>query len=292
MNSDSDIAVPRQQLYHMQLLTRKYKENLPSMSQQTLAYCQMRIRSAIDKITGESSWGAPAPPIAVLHIYQVHLVTEADVVARVVMQAMEWRDPVLVPNYLQAFCKVVDSWRNRSFAWHSIAERAEAAADAAVPDLQAHAAYLKELFSDMATVRIDHDWDAETVTDPPILSEAWEGHESVDYVSRRTQAYFESEQEKMTWFEWPASWAEMCIPSSRQVAFSSLATKLQLEYDEVLQAELQTREQLSQMAAQMIVMGRFLEANQEALERERDAGHLRDDLPQIGSGAVAAAADS
>ncbi|KAH7903698.1 hypothetical protein BJ138DRAFT_1120129 [Hygrophoropsis aurantiaca] len=158
----------------------------------------------------------------------------------------------------------------------------------------------------MATVRIDHDWDAETVTDPPILPQAWEGHKawwvhhtvegasftgngwSVDYIGRRTQAYFESEREKMTRFEWPTSWVEMCIPSSRRVAFSSLATKLRLEYDEVLQAELQTREQLSRMAAEMIAMGRFLEANWEALEHERDAGHLRDDLPQMGSGAAAA----
>ncbi|KAH7906238.1 hypothetical protein BJ138DRAFT_1183231 [Hygrophoropsis aurantiaca] len=158
MNSDSEIAVDRNLTYQTQLLARKYRENLPSVTQQTLAYCQARVRAAIDTITSEGCWGDNNAPIAILGIYQNNLLRESDIVARAVLHAVERQDPIIIPNYLLAFCKVIDRWRDRRLFWRTAEELALEAADAANPDYQARAARRKFLFSDLATVRIDHEW--------------------------------------------------------------------------------------------------------------------------------------
>jgi hypothetical protein len=220
-----------------------------------------------------------------------------DIVARAVLHAAERQDPIIIPNYLLAFCKVIDRWRDLRLFWRTAEELALEAADAAIPDYEARAARRKFLFSDLATVRIDHEWSTESVTDPPSLP-GWEGHEpwweritaegtdftgegwSVDFVDARAQAYFEAQREAMTQFQWPNEWVKIRIPTNRSAAFSSLATTLRLEYDAVLAEEAETKKQLSRMAAEMIAMGKFIEENQEALEQEREAHrYLREDVP-------------
>ncbi|KAH7905567.1 hypothetical protein BJ138DRAFT_1105881 [Hygrophoropsis aurantiaca] len=250
MNSDSEIAVDRNLTYQTQLLARKYRENLPSVTQQTLAYCQAR-----------------------------------DIVA---LHAVERQDPIIIPNYLLAFCKVIDRWRDQRLFWRTAKELTLEAADAANP---------KFLFSDLATVRIDHEWSTESVTDLPSVT-GWQGHEpwwewitakgtnftgegwSVNYVDAHAQAYFEMQREAMTQFQWPNEWVKIRIPTTRRTAFSSLATTLRLEYDTVLVEEAETKKKLSRMAAEMISMGKFIEENQEALEQEREERrYLREDVP-------------